>query len=873
MKLFTAYFLLFTVCGIPAWAQLPDQFQKVELQTALSNVTKFEFAPDGRIFILDRYGELLIYKPGTQTILSAGTLPVFHDFEDGLIGIAFDPNFAINNHLFLHYSPPTTSVNRVSRFTMIGDQLDTGSEVILLDWGTQRIGCCHAGGDMAFDSKGNLYFATGDNTDHTLYSPLDEINSELSSEKSSSNTNDLRGKILRITPQANGTYTTPGDNLFPVGAGGLPEIYVMGARNPYRIFVDKENTDWLFWGEVGPDANIAGVEGPVGMDEINLTKSAGNYGWPYFAGKNEPYLNTYSDPQFYYDPTAPVNLSTWNTGTTNLPPAKPSWLEFFHKSYLAGPRYYFDPSITDLQRLPVEFDKAFFYYDFNTSQVWVVKMDPNGNILSNEQLAPTVFPVETFGFIDMKIGPDGHLYILEYGAGCCPSDVATGKLVRIDYIGIVSNLPPVISLTADPNNGPLPLTVNFSSNGTFDPEGDPLTYAWDFQSDGTVDSNQKNPKYTYTTAGEFITQLQVDDGNGGVSTKNITIFAGNNAATFTFNSPPDGGLFGWGDDIEFDVEVTDAQDGSIDCDDVNVVPSTAHLNHVHDQQTITGCQGTATLDADYQISINSGGPKVSTGGRTYGADQYATGGNTFSNGVAIDGTTDDVLYQTELYGDFTYNIPVQDQGLYDIRLHFAEIFHGVEEAGGPGDRVFNVSIEGIPLLKNFDILSEVAPATAIIKEFNKVAVNDGLATIQFTSVTGNSKISAIEVLNSNGLNIYGEDDIFHVLGANYTDKGGLTAFGQIQLYPRRHEAEFFDTQSDVTVISNTDPWGGGNSAIRVNHNSYITFSGRNLANITTVKYHTTSAGSGGRIELRLDGISGPLLSSTDIPASAVGATG
>ena len=226
------------------------------------------------------------------------------------------------------------------------------------------------------------------------------------------------------------------------------------------------------------------------------------------------------------------------------------------------------------------------------------------------------------------------------------------------------------------------------------------------------------------TAGEFNAQLQVDDGNGGVSTKIITIFAGNNAATFTFNSPPDGGLFGWGDDIEFDVEVVDIQDGSssgggIDCDDVNVVPSTAHLNHLHDQQTITGCQGTATLDADYQISINSGGPKVSTGGRTYGADQYATGGNTFSNGVAIDGTTDDVLYQTELYGDFTYNIPVQDQGLYDIRLHFAEIFHGVEEAGGPGDRVFNVSIEGIPLLNNFDILSEVAPATAIIKEFNE----------------------------------------------------------------------------------------------------------------------------------------------------------
>lgn len=79
--------------------------------------------------------------------------------------------------------------------------------------------------------------------------------------------------------------------------------------------------------------------------------------------------------------------------------------------------------------------------------------------------------------------------------------------------------------------------------------------------------------------------------------------------------------FGWGDDIVFDLEVVDIQDGSssnggIDCDDVNVVPSTAHLNHLHDQQTINQCQGLITLVTDYQISINSGGPEVTTSGHT-----------------------------------------------------------------------------------------------------------------------------------------------------------------------------------------------------------------------------------------------------------------
>ncbi len=328
-------------------AQLPDEFQRVELAGGLTNSVNFEFAPDGRIFIVDRYGELFIYKPNQQLTISAGTIPVFSDLEDGLLGIEFDPDFLSNHYIYLNYSPASPSVNRVSRFTMTGDVLNLNSEVVVLEWPTQREICCHSAGDMAFDSQGNLYIAIGDNTNHSLTATLNETDSNESSENTSSNTNDLRGKILRITPQSNGSYTIPPGNLFPGGIGGLPEIYVMGARQPYKIFVDKENTDWLFWGEVGPDANNPGPEGPEGLDEINLTKNAGNYGWPYFSGKNQPYRNDYATPSFYYDPAAPVNISTWNTGPTNLPPARPSWLDFFHECYLAGPRYYYDPAILD----------------------------------------------------------------------------------------------------------------------------------------------------------------------------------------------------------------------------------------------------------------------------------------------------------------------------------------------------------------------------------------------------------------------------------------------------------------------------------------------------------------------------------------------
>jgi len=704
-----------SVCFWPVFSQFPDQFQKIDLLQGLTNATNFEFAPDGRIFIVDRYGELLIYNPNTQQTTSAGTVPVFHDLEDGLIGVEFDPDFLSNNHIYLHYSPVSVSVNRVSRFTMTGDILNLGSEVMMLEWPTQRNSCCHAAGDLAFDSQGNLFIATGDNTNHSEYATLDETDINSSSENTSSNTNDFRGKILRITPQSDGSYTIPAGNLFP-GGGGLPEIYVMGARNPYRIFVDKENTDWLFWGEVGPDANSPGIEGPEGRDEINLTKTAGNFGWPYFSGDNQPYRNDYVTTPFYYDPAAPVNLSTWNSGATNLPPAQPAWIDFFHKCYLAGPRYYYDPAILDQQKLPIEFDNAFFYFDFNTSQVWVVKLDAQGNILSNDILAPSVFSVSTNGFIDMKVGPDGHLYILEYGEGCCPDNVSSGKLVRVDYTGIVSNSSPVVTLTADPTNGSLPLTVTFSSTGTFDPDGDPLTYEWDFEGDSNIDSNQENPSFTYTVSGEYSALLRVSDDQGGVSAKNITIHAGNNAATFNFISPLDGGLVGWSDDINIEVSATDIEDGSIACTDINLVPSIGHLNHFHDDLNLNGCPKTITLD------------------------------------------------------------PVD----HDIQ---------------------------------------------------------------------------------------GEMDIFYVLGVNHTDQGGLTSFDQIQLHPKQKEAEFYDSQNDVTEISNTDPWGGGASAIRVNHGSYISFAGRNLSGISSVKYRVASAGSGGTIELRIDNQSGSLLSTTNVSST------
>ncbi|MDO6807541.1 malectin domain-containing carbohydrate-binding protein [Zobellia galactanivorans] len=596
-----------------AEAQLTDEFSKVDIVTGLSNATSFKFAPDGRIFILDRFGEVQIYKPDEQYTVSAGVIPVYHEHEDGLVGIAVDPDFEINNKIYLHYAPIDFVGYRVSRFSVVDDAIDLSSEEIIIQWNTSRSALWHSGGDMDFDSQGNLYIATGDNTTYgsKYYAPLDEGDSDYSAEKASSNTNDLRGKILRIKPGPGSTYTIPSGNLFPQGTPNTrPEIYVMGARNPYRIFVDKEHNDWLFWGEVGPDGNTAGDLGPEGLDEINLTKEAGNYGWPYFSGAdNDPYQITYASPKYYNNPAAPENISKWNTGATVLPPAEPAWIEKFHKCYLAGFRYnYVNDELLDKQRLPAEFDDMFFYFDFNTSRIWGVEMAADGSIISEEMLTDDVFPGEgnsKDGYIDMELGPDGKMYILAYGKGCCPQDIpeGIGRLIQVNYTGITTNSPPTVVMKADVTNGPLPLTVNFTGDQTTDPNGDsPLTYEWDIDVDGTVDYTTPNISHTYTTEGTFTAQLKVTDPDGAVGAKIIKIYAGNTKTEFSFNSPVDGGFFNWNDDVDFDLAATDNEDGAIPCEDVNVIPSLGHENHFHDVDAIDACTSTINLgDGDHQI--------------------------------------------------------------------------------------------------------------------------------------------------------------------------------------------------------------------------------------------------------------------------------
>jgi cytochrome c len=427
--------------------------------------TEMTILPNFDILVLQRRGEIMLYKQQTGTVKQAGFLNVYFqaktkgvNVEEGMLGLSKDPDFKNNHWIYIYYSPIDSSVNRLSRFSFENDTVVNSSEKVILEVKAQREICCHTGGSIAFGPDSLLYFSAGDNStpfdepgqryvSHS-FAPLNSAPGHLQydAERSAGNSNDLRGKIMRLRLHKDGSYEIPEGNLFPPGTPKTrPEIYVMGDRNPYRITVDQKNS-YLYWGEVGPDApfDSLATRGPRGYDEVNQAKKAGYFGWPFFVGNNYPYrqynyLTGVSGDAF--DPAKPENHSPNNTGLTDLPPAQPAFIWYPYavspefpelgsggRNAMAGPVYYTDmyPAAT---RYPDYFNGKLFIYEWIRGWIKVVTLQPNGDFEQMESFVPhTVL----HNCIDMEAGPDGRLYLLEYGTGWFQKNADAG-LYRIDY--------------------------------------------------------------------------------------------------------------------------------------------------------------------------------------------------------------------------------------------------------------------------------------------------------------------------------------------------------------------------------------------------------------------------------------------------------
>lgn len=428
----------------------PDEdFSTTALAVGINEPMVMDIAANGDIYVIGRRGEF--YAREGDNLRHTDTVNTWSEHEGGLIGFALAPDFGDSRLAYFHYTSADGSEQRVSRLAINSDNsLDFANEKILLRYPIDDE-CCHLAGDMTFDSAGNLYIATGDNTnpfESQGYSPIDERpgRAVFDAQRTAANTRDLRGKILRITPQPDGSYTIPADNLFAADELHRGEIFAMGVRNPFRLGLDSAS-DRLYWADVGPDAgNSIASRGPRGVDEINRTLTPGNFGWPYFTGDNNAYrdydydTNTSSEA---FDPDRVLNESVNNTGATALPPAQPAWISMHHRALMLTDIYRWDAAVSDDYKLPSYFNGRLLYWNFNNDFFYETASDEAVPVL-RRWLDTSLLA----GLIDAKVSPANHrLYLLAYGGNCCFNPPDSGMLAEVRYTGSgpVPFEPPLIS--------------------------------------------------------------------------------------------------------------------------------------------------------------------------------------------------------------------------------------------------------------------------------------------------------------------------------------------------------------------------------------------------------------------------------------------
>ena len=263
-----ASFILVSARAIAA--NLPTGFTDAQVGGNLSgSPTAMAFAPDGRLFVCQQGGQLRVIKNGVLLSTPFVSLTVDSSGERGLLGIAFDPNFATNHYLYGYYTVATSPIhNRVSRFTAAGNTAAPGSEIVILNLDNLSSATNHNGGAIHFGPDGKLYIGVGENANGANAQTL----------------SNLLGKMLRI--KADGTI--PPDNPFyNTATGNNRAIWALGLRNPFT-FAFQPGTTRLFINDVGEST----------YEEINDGIAGSNYGWPITEGPTSN--SAFRGPIYFY---------------------------------------------------------------------------------------------------------------------------------------------------------------------------------------------------------------------------------------------------------------------------------------------------------------------------------------------------------------------------------------------------------------------------------------------------------------------------------------------------------------------------------------------------------------------------------------------
>jgi glucose/arabinose dehydrogenase len=420
-------------------ANLPAGFTEAAVATGLSNATAMEFAPNGDLWVLEQTGAVKRFRPGATTADVVGnlsTLAISSVGERGVLGIAFDPQYATNKHVYLYYTAlsPVTH-NRISRFTVNDSNAadyyfagtnasgpDAGSsgtptEQDLFDLDPLSSATNHNGGAIHFGPDGKLYVAVGDNANGA---------------NSQSLQTDL-GKLLRI----NSDGTIPADNPF-LGdtTGNNRAIWALGLRNPFT-FAFQPGTGRMFVNDVGLNS----------WEEIDEGVAGSNYGWPATEGDQG---TPPTGPGTYLGP-----LYTYPHGSGPL-----------QGGAITGGAFY-NPAV---QQFPASYAGDYFFADYVNS--WINVLDVSTGIA-------TPFATNAPGTVDLRVGSDGSLYYLARDAGSVFRVTATpawaGYAGNSQHTAVSANASQALQTIAWQT--PVDLAPQYSGDKLFIHYGSPLVTA------------------------------------------------------------------------------------------------------------------------------------------------------------------------------------------------------------------------------------------------------------------------------------------------------------------------------------------------------------------------------------------------------------
>ena len=565
-----------------------NRFTKTILAENLDEPMAMAFLPGSKVLIIERKGVVKIYDPKKKVIKKIATIPVNTTVlrngkpahvEEGLMGVVTHPDFEKNHWIYMYYADPIRPKHVLARWKLVNDQLITSSKKIILEVPIRREAFKCTGGSMAFDKKGNLYLAVGTNTidikPDTIRMPEGDMIINTTETESAGNTNDLRGNILRIQLNDDGSYSIPAGNLFSKGTDKTkPEVYVMGTRNPWRISIDSK-TGYLYWADPGRDDNDLDKDNVQGVDEFNQARESGNFGWTFFVGNNHPY---YAVPDSLKKGDSlstaghPLNLSPYNSGLKELPATKTPLIWYKYglsdlfpvlgnggRSAVGGPVYRRADFSKAARPFPSFYEGKWFITDFVRGWIMTVSLDENGNLKSVDPFLPN----ENFSSVlDMNFSPDGDLYVLEYGTKWYSGN-SNARLVKIGYEA--GNRKPKVKIAADKIRGSAPMKVQLSSSGTMDFDQDSLRYEWVITGNPMKKTFKiPHPTITLQKPGKYRATLTVTDSKGARSLSSLTLEVGNEPPVIDFNFKNGNQTFFFEEDsLHYTVNVTDKEDGSV----------------------------------------------------------------------------------------------------------------------------------------------------------------------------------------------------------------------------------------------------------------------------------------------------------------------